>query len=421
MAQSVLFGNDQFIAPAYGAGCFSDIPGFLYYTLTGDTSASRWRPQGWESRPQHHERVVAVFIDAFGWRFFERFQDSPLLQRFLRSGSVSRLTSQFPSTTSAHVTTLYTMQPVGEHGVFEWFYYEPTVDRMIAPLLFSYAGDEERETLAKDNVEGTKLLPAGNFSDQLAAAGVKSVVFQPREFARSTYSTLMTGSARTVGYHTLAEGLTSISLTCMRNNGPLFCILYYGAFDGVCHHYGPDAPQSEAEIEATLTLLERWLVRDMERRFPDTLLVIFADHGQEAVRPDTTTYLNLHPLFERLRPLLRVNRRGEFLAPGGSPRDFFLYVREECLDEAHSLLADALAGRAAVLRTDALQDAGFFGPSTSPAFRARVGNLIVLPYAGESVFWFERERFVQKYYGHHGGLSRVEMEIPLLLARVGDG
>ena len=43
----------------------------------------------------------------------------------LTGGSVTRLTSQFPSTTAAHVTALYTGVPAGQHGVFEWQYWPP--------------------------------------------------------------------------------------------------------------------------------------------------------------------------------------------------------------------------------------------------------------------------------------------------------
>ncbi|MCB0025926.1 MAG: alkaline phosphatase family protein, partial [Caldilinea sp.] len=111
-------------------------------------------PQRFPAPGDRFQRVITLFVDAFGWRFFERFQDHPLLRRFATTGSVTRLTSQFPSTTSAHVTTLYTGEPVGRHGVFEWFYYEPQLDAVIAPLLFSYAGDEGRESLADQGVDG---------------------------------------------------------------------------------------------------------------------------------------------------------------------------------------------------------------------------------------------------------------------------
>ena len=57
---------------------------------------------------------------------------------------------------------------------------------------------------------------------------------------------------------------------------------------------------------------------------------------------------------------------------------------------------------------------GFFGHSVSENLRSRIGNLVILPYYGESVWWYEKNRFDQNMLGHHGGLTREEMEIPLL-------
>ena len=37
----------------------------------------------------------------------------------------------------------------------------------------------------------------------------------------------------------------------------------------------------------------------------------------------------------------------------------------------------------------------------------------MLPYAGESVFWYEAGRFEQRFRGAHGGLSPEEMETVL--------
>ena len=67
-----------------------------------------------------------------------------------------------------------------------------------------------------------------------------------------------------------------------------------------------------------------------------------------------------------------------------------------------------------MVRTEDLIDQGYFGPDVSETFRAHVGNLVVLAYRHESVWWYEQGKFEQKFYGHHGGLTPQEMEIPLL-------
>ncbi len=266
-----------FIRPNYNGGSFADIPSLVQDLLTG-VATSALQPVGWQPGSRRFQRVVTLFVDAFGWRFFERFQDHPLLRRFANAGSVTKITSQFPSTTSAHVTTLYTGVPVGQHGVYEWFYYEPQVDAMIAPLLFSFAGEEQRETLVNQGVEGPSILPFGQVSRTLAAQGVRSYLVQPRDFFNSTYTKQMGDSARMIPYLTMPEGLATMTQTLRNVKEPMWLIGYFGMFDAVCHIHGPERPQSDADLEATLDILERWVTRDVLGKFSDTLLMIIADH-----------------------------------------------------------------------------------------------------------------------------------------------
>ena len=65
--------------------------------------------------------MVLILLDGFGWRFFEKVADDyPALRRFAAASGVVKLTSQFPSTTAAHVTCLHTGLELGQSGVYEW-------------------------------------------------------------------------------------------------------------------------------------------------------------------------------------------------------------------------------------------------------------------------------------------------------------
>ena len=98
-------------------------------------------PQVLAGLPQRYQKVVVILADGFGWRFFEQFADASLaLRRFRDRGTVTRPTSQFPSTTASHITCLHTALEVGQSGVYEWQYYEPQVGAIIVPLLYSFAG-----------------------------------------------------------------------------------------------------------------------------------------------------------------------------------------------------------------------------------------------------------------------------------------
>ena len=131
--------SQRFVKPLYDSYCFSNIPQTIEFLLTGEgTSALPLDVFG--SLPKKYDKVILFFVDAFGWRFFERYTDKyEFLKTMLSSGVVSKMTSQFPSTTAAHATCIHTGLNVGQSGVYEWQYYEPLVDDIIMPLLFSYA------------------------------------------------------------------------------------------------------------------------------------------------------------------------------------------------------------------------------------------------------------------------------------------
>jgi len=88
------------------------------------------------------------------------------------------------------------------------------------------------------------------------------------------------------------------------------------------------------------------------------------------------------------------------------------------LDEAQEFLASRLRDKAEVVMIEWLIQNGYFGPEISKKFRERVGNLVILPYRHESVWWYEKDIFEQNFYGHHGGLTPQEIEIPLFTLEI---
>jgi predicted AlkP superfamily pyrophosphatase or phosphodiesterase len=75
--------------------------------------------------------VLLILLDAFGLEFLERHRDHPLIQRL----DVTPLSSQFPSTTTAHVPSLHFGTPVHEHGLYEWNIFERLGPELKVPLM----------------------------------------------------------------------------------------------------------------------------------------------------------------------------------------------------------------------------------------------------------------------------------------------
>jgi len=395
--------SNEFIQPRYDAGGFVNIPRHIFDMLTCG----------------QYEAVVLFLIDGFGWRFFEAFEDTPFLKWVDKEGSITKLTSQFPSTTAAHLTTLHTGLPVGEHGVFEWFYYEPALDAVIAPLLFSFSGTSERDTLKPTGVRPRQILPTSTLYQSLKKQAISSTIFQHREYTPSTYGNVILAGAATRGYKDLPEALVNLSVMLQASKPPAYFVLYYDRIDAVGHEYGPAAPQTEAEILAFLLVMEQVFLKAISPLQKKVLFLLCADHGHTSTDPLTTIYLNREPRFNGIEQYLRTDAVGKLLVPAGSPRDMFLYIKEGMVEAAQAFLAPALEGKAEVRQVTDLVNAGYFGPVISPKFRDRAGDLVILPYAGESVWWYEKDHFEQRFRGHHGGLTKEEVEIPLLMWETG--
>lgn len=391
--------ENGFVKPRYDSGGFASLPGRIVDLLAA---------------PQKYDAVVLFLIDGFGWRFFERFQGAPFLKTAARLGQVEKLVAQFPSTTASHVTTLHTGMPVGEHGIFEWYYYEPMLDALIAPLLFSFAGTRQRDTLRSVGAKPKHLFPNNTIYRPLKKQGVSCTVFQHHEYTPSAFGDVVFSGARSLGYKTLSEALVNLADALARSPSPAYFVLYNDRIDAIAHEYGPDSPQTTAEIQVFLLTMESIFQQALAGSRRKVLFMLTADHGLSETDPGKVVYLNRDPRFAGVEKFFRTDRQGEPLVPGGSARDFFLYIKPGLVEEVAAFLAPRLEGAAEVRRVADLMSEGYFGPTLSPKFCARAGDLVILPYRYQSVWWYEKNKYEQKYNGHHGGLTPQEMEIPLL-------
>src|SRR5512143_421637 len=114
--------NEFFSKPLYDSYGFAQIPNTLRALLTGDTSHGGLPDKVLAHFPRRYDKVILLLVDAFGWRFLQRYYDHySFLKRIVNEGVISKLSAQSPSTPTAPVTTFHTGLPVGATGLYEWF------------------------------------------------------------------------------------------------------------------------------------------------------------------------------------------------------------------------------------------------------------------------------------------------------------
>jgi hypothetical protein len=404
--------SQQFVKPRYDSYCFSNLPATIAWLLTGQGQPAL-PPDVFGDLPTRYDTA-----DAFGWRFFERYAEQySILKTMVADGVISKLTSQFPSTTAAHVTTIHTGLNVGQSGIYEWHYYEPLIDDIITPLRFSYGRDRNTpDTLKQTGISPAALFPQQTLYHALQAQGVAAHVFQWHQYAHAIYSESIAQGATLHAYTSLQEGFASLAelVTTQQDAGPAYYFLYFDRIDSMGHFAGPNSARFDETVAGYFTALDQFLYQRVRGKAGKSLLILTADHGQVDVDPQRTFYLNQQ--MPELARAFKTNAQGVPLVPAGSARDMFLYIQEDYLAESLAALQERLAGKAKVYPTRELLAQGFFGPQEpSPALLGRLGNVVILPYPGETVWWFEAGAYDMTFFGHHGGLTPHEMEIPLLL------
>jgi predicted AlkP superfamily pyrophosphatase or phosphodiesterase len=393
--------------PLYESYCFANLPQTFKRLLTGEEGGL---PSDVLLDPhQRYERLIVLLIDGFGWCFLKKYlEELSFLRRFLTQGVVSKITSQFPSTTVPHLTCLNTGLPVGQSGLFEWFYSEPLANAVVVPFRFALAGESDNSLLSQTGISPEALFPFRTFYQDLKQMGIPSTLLYHRNYASSPFSQITGRGATIIPYDSYVEAIFKLAdLLTQQFRGYFY--LYLGDIDSNSHEYGPNSPEAEFFIRKTFDLLEQKLGMHPLLSDPKTAFIITADHGQIATFPERTLYLN--QLCPEIISKMKTDFTGHPLAPAGSPRDYFLYIQESDLEEVYQILQKRLKGKAWIYKTQTLIEQGIFGPlPLSPRFLQRIGNLVILPYEQESVFWYEKNRFDNHFYGNHGGLTCDEMD-----------
>ena len=228
------------------------------------------------------ERVVLVLLDALGLEFLRRHPGHPLVKRL----EVTPLRSQFPSTTTAHVTTAHFGLPVEDHGLYEWNVLEPAIDAIICPLRFNLAGSEVEGTLA-GRLDPAALAPGPTFYETLGRPHGRAPAAEDRGFRVHP-----PGHARgdPAGIRRAGRGRSGAERGLCASAGSArsrVCVFVLGPDRPGRARAWPELAQFETASRNALDALWNGLggLRDVS-------VLITADHGQVDVSPDRVDYLD---------------------------------------------------------------------------------------------------------------------------------
>lgn len=348
------------------------------------------------------DTIVLIVLDAYG---------SAARQRGMHvlgecgSGRFveQQITSVFPSTTAAALTSLQVGVAPGTHGLAGYTLHIPSANRLMNMVTFKPV-DAANSTA--ELVDLQTFLPIPTLYDVVRHAGAESVVVSHREYRRSPLTMVHSGETPYRGHRTLAEFVHLLRLEALRpSNVKRFIFGYWAGIDMLAHTWGPDSDVCQTEIALVEHALQHEFLKPLASAANNLAVIVTADHGQVSV-PDTDA-LPLHRLV--------ADTGGWSRLPTGERRA--VGVGFSCPAQRQRV-QDSVASRGVLLDIDEAISHGLYGPPPlHPELRERIGDALLLARDGASFPFRPLKDGAEPSLGAHGSLSALEMEVPLLVWR----
>ncbi|QKT04296.1 alkaline phosphatase family protein [Ectothiorhodospiraceae bacterium 2226] len=336
-------------------------------------------------------RVVLLVLDGLGYNYLRARGRS-----HFDSHCRGPMSSVFPTTTAAAITTFMTGLAPQQHALTGWFVRFREVATVAAVLPFRPRG-QGRPLTGRTSVAQLYALPP-----LVQRLPVPSTMVLPENIVRSEYSATLGGAARRTGYQGLERFIEAV-VAAVQDAPRQYVYAYWPDFDRTAHEHGVHSVETARHFR----LLDAAFEDLVERlRGTGTLLVVTADHGFVDSPPPRVVRLADHA---GLAELLRAPLCGE-------PRVAYCYVKRGCRAEFERYIEAHLAHACTLYPSAEVVRRGWFGPGIAHArLQERVGDYLLLmkdDYIIKDFVPGERPFYP---IGNHGGLSEDELYVPLIV------
>lgn len=412
----------EFIYPSYKKYCFSNIPSTILRFLNVNVKRPILPAEIYKNEVayENSNKIILLLIDGYGYNQWLRFyRKSEFFYEISQKGSVSPITTVFPSTTAATLTTINTGFTPQEHALPEWHIYFKEIDMIVKTLHFTPLGKRSHDLLQEIGFSPDMLYNGNTVYQTLKKEGVKSYAFIKASNAHSCYSKIVHKGSTIIPFISYSDMFIRLTKLIKTEKGPAYIYIYLDSLDGIGHLYGPHSMEYSAELSMFSYSIKREFLEKADRKVAkEILLLVTSDHGQVNISPEQTIYLNK---FRILANAFKRSEMGQPILPTGSPRDVFLHIKHDMLEEVLAFLSDELKVGAKVVKMGEAIKSGLFGiGKPRKQFLERVGDLLILPYNNRTVWYEHTEGEKIHFLGYHGGLNEDEMFVPLALVKLRD-
>jgi hypothetical protein len=329
-------------------------------------------------------REVLILIDGMGQDAIDKYGDQfPIFDEFKQ---VKKLYTNFPSTTATSLSTLGTGVLPGVHGMLGYTVRVPRSDNRVLNAL---KWDERVDPVMWQKVP--------TLFERAVLAGVSVTHVAAKRYEGSGFTQAALRGAKYVGANGVDEMATAVSAALKPQ--PSFVYTYLNTLDSAGHS---DGVGSDKWLTA-LQQVSEFITKVKQLAPAGTRIWVTSDHGMV----NSTEQVILGQDNKLLENVTLI---------GGEPRARHMYIKEGAASETIAQWQEFFGNKAKVLSKESAIKDGLFGPVVTEDSHDRLGDLIAIANNDLILVDPARVREESSMVGHHGGVTDIEVEIPLLLA-----
>ncbi len=221
---------------------------------------------------KEYKNVIFLILDGLG----EQILNSISPEGYLNKNKIDCVTSVYPSTTTAALTTYYSGRPPYETGWIAWSQYFKEYGRALD--MFSHNESYMGEPLKKPLIDVYKTVV--NYETifnriEKASPNVKAYEIEP-EYAERR-------AVRSIKANNIDELIMNIKDLCTIPDRK-FIFAYSDNPDGLLHKYGTTSEEVKTFVKET----ENKIAQMVQEFDADTILIVSADHGHKDIEKSYT-------------------------------------------------------------------------------------------------------------------------------------
>lgn len=337
---------------------------------------------------KNYKNVVLVILDGMGEHILNNI--SP--DGYFAKNKVAKLTSVYPSTTTAAITTYYSGKPPYETGWIAWSQYFKEYGRALDTLT-------RRESYFREEIRNPKIdvyKEIINYETVFERIEKASPNIKAYEIMPAYAEVKAKRSLRADNIEDICEDIKDIC----QNNGEKFILAYLDNPDGLLHKYGCNSEEAKEMIIDAEKQIER-LCKSLE----DTIVIVSADHGHKDINK-AYTLLDYPEIQDCL-----------IMPPSLESRVIAFWVKEDRKKDFEKIFKQEFDGEFLLFTKEEFLAKNFLGfGEKHKKIDDFIGNYIALSISDAMIrleTFLVEGKPVKK--STHCGLTKDEMEVPLIV------